>query len=224
MATLNVRCCCKPRKLLGQLTLPDATPMRPSIVILPLHELKDAASGPEPEEGPQLVENVAVELKYVNSYDADNMRTKELAVYSDNRDVTFWRRFGAQFKEAPDMQSEHPLKADRKAELYFESHITIEPVFGTERERVTLMVQRFGFKLAKLIMRKEKSDLLTPHVDDTFMTAHGESLEDIQVRTAQCVATLRMEASVEVRRYKIEEAIIDSRFEDFMKLRVSPNT
>ena len=94
--------------------------------------------------------------------------------------------------------------------LYFECHITIDPVFDDERVRVSVMAQDYKFKLAKLIMRKREADKEQEAQDDTFMTGHGQTYEDLYQRMADLVTALEA-AGIKVRRYKIEDTICDSR-------------
>lgn len=113
-------------------------------------------------------------------------------------------------------RSEHERQRG-EARLYFEAHVTIDPVFDHERELVEKIAQPHGFRLAKLIMRKREADAERPAQDDTFMTGHGKRRVDIQYRTRMLVEQLRA-AGFRVRRYKIEDTVLDSRTEDELKL------
>ena len=93
--------------------------------------------------------------------------------------------------------------------IYYECHVTIEPVcFDTQTTRyleLQSIVEPFGFRLAKLYMQKgNRSD------KDAFCTAHSSEWEDIYGRMAEVVGMLR-EYGFEVRRYKIESVLFDSR-------------
>lgn len=98
--------------------------------------------------------------------------------------------------------------------MYYESHITIEPIFDSLLENVTELAKDYGFKMAKLLMQKSIND--TPEISkkDTFMTAHEkatpEGLYDIEKRTKQLVEKLQS-CNIIVYRYKIEHVIIDIR-------------
>jgi hypothetical protein len=121
----------------------------------------------------------------------------------------------------PPLPAEDPedqrLGKDWISKLYFESHITIDPVFDQERETVSKMAQAAGFRLAKLIMRKSTRDAEQPSQDDTFMTSHSRSYADIESRTVALVQGLQNEGYT-VRRYKIENTILDSRHNDEHRL------
>lgn len=104
-----------------------------------------------------------------------------------------------------------------EATIYFESHITIAPVFDERREEASKIAQEFGFKLAKLLMRKNSNDAYILNTDDTFMTGHSKSLSDISQRTISLSNKLH-EEGFKVYRYKIEDTIIDSRHKDEFKL------
>lgn len=103
--------------------------------------------------------------------------------------------------------------------LYYESHITIDPVFDARRDMAAQIASQFGFRLAKLIMRKHEADEEQPSQDDTFMTGHSQDMMDIAMRTRNCVQRLNLEGFV-VRRYKIEDTVVDSRTNDIYRILV----
>ena len=94
-------------------------------------------------------------------------------------------------------------------DLYLEAHVTIAPVFDQERERVKALVEPYGFKLAHLVMLKDKGPDL-PSQRDSFMTGHGKDIDDLAGRTRQVVLALGCHG-FKVWRYKIESCVIDSR-------------
>lgn len=102
-------------------------------------------------------------------------------------------------------------------ELYLEAHVTIEPVFDTQRELAGQVAQKYGFKLAKLLMQKERE--VTPERSnmDTFMTGHSKSKLDINRRTKDLVLALKADG-FKVWRYKIEDTLVDSRTKDEWEL------
>lgn len=104
-----------------------------------------------------------------------------------------------------------------RSKLYYEAHVTIDPVFDSRREQAASTAQAYGFRLAKLIMRKKEADFETPAHDDTFMTGHGVEFEDIERRTIGLVRAIQRHGFT-VRRYKIEDTIIDSRTHDALGL------
>lgn len=100
-----------------------------------------------------------------------------------------------------------------KADLYYESHVTINPVFDAKREEASALANRYGFKLAKLLMKKRSTDDAEDSKLDTFMTGHGQDLGDIKDRTKSLVLELQS-SGYTVLRYKIEDTILDSRHSD----------
>lgn len=90
--------------------------------------------------------------------------------------------------------------------IYYESHVTIDPSFSFND--LNEICSENGFKLASLYMKKggelRLSDL------DQFMSAHDTDYDDIYARTIIQVDQLR-NAGFNVRRYKIEAVILDSR-------------
>lgn len=97
----------------------------------------------------------------------------------------------------------------------YECHITIDPVFDERREAVEKLSASFSFKLAKLVMIKEGRTL--ENDKDTFMTGHAVSLRGLKTRMKLlCLALIQ--AGFVVRRYKIEEILIDSRTNDYLRI------
>lgn len=103
------------------------------------------------------------------------------------------------------------------ADLYFEAHVTIEPVFDDRRSLAADLAKGYGYKLADLLMKKRYADTEDRSSKDTFMTAHSKSLTDIRERTKALVLALQAEG-FKVWRYKIEDTVLDSRTEDVLGL------
>lgn len=106
---------------------------------------------------------------------------------------------------------------DDTVKYYLESHITIEPVFDERREAAALLAKPYNFKLAHLLMQKEREATAERSDRDTFMTGHSKSRRDIIERTKQLVMVLKANG-FKVWRYKIEDTLIDSRNEDVFGL------
>jgi hypothetical protein len=103
--------------------------------------------------------------------------------------------------------------------LYYESHITLEPVFADDPRRPWLeeVAQNQGFKIAKLLMRKRSTDVEQESRDDTFLTGHDQKRVRAYARTSECVLALKR-AGFKVLRYKVEGCVVDSRTEDVWRL------
>lgn len=97
--------------------------------------------------------------------------------------------------------------------LYFEAHVTLDPVFGERRQQAEVIAKKHGFRLAKLIMRKREGDAETPHEDDTFMTTRSTDWTWIRRACSGVITDLRDTGFV-VRRYKIEDTLVDSNHYD----------
>lgn len=104
-----------------------------------------------------------------------------------------------------------------RAKLYFEAHVTIEPVFDHDREHVQLLASQHGFKLADLLMQKRALDAPERSKHDTFMTSHGIELTEIKNRLILLIRALKANG-YKVWRYKIEDTVLDSRDNDELKL------
>lgn len=97
--------------------------------------------------------------------------------------------------------------------LYFESHITAEPVFETELDRFKAICEPFRFRVADLLMQKRAKDTPERSVFDTFCTGRGKDVEELTTRMLALVRELRS-GGFRVWRYKLELAVIDSRVDD----------
>lgn len=106
---------------------------------------------------------------------------------------------------------------ENKVELYLEAHITIEPVFDEERVGAENIAHRHGFKLAHLLMQRDRKETAARSSRDTFMTGHSKLCDDIQNRTKACVEDL-IHNGYKVWRYKIENTMLDSRNKDVWEL------
>lgn len=106
---------------------------------------------------------------------------------------------------------------DNTATLYYEAHVTIDPVFDDLRDVAEFYALKNRFNLAKLIMVKSMPGIDKLSQKDTFMTARGTNLHEISHRTIALVNDLKA-AGFRIRRYKIEDTIIDSREKDELEL------
>lgn len=93
---------------------------------------------------------------------------------------------------------------------YFESHITIEPVFGERLERFKVIAAEYGFKAADLLMQKQRADTPTRSDKDTFCTGRGQNKKALELYMSALVKRLQGEG-FQVWRYKIEAVLIDER-------------
>lgn len=96
----------------------------------------------------------------------------------------------------------------------YEIHVTIDPVLSTDPRRKVLedLAQTYNYKIAKLFKEGgQEAD------EDSFMTAHTSTLADAKISLHILVPVLKAGGFV-LRRYKIEQIIIDSKREDFLRL------
>ena len=102
------------------------------------------------------------------------------------------------------------------APLYYESHITIEPVFGEELELVKKIGKENLFRTADLMIKKRKEDTPQRSQFDTFLTGRSSDYEDLHKRMLECVGALQF-LEFKVWRYKIEAALIDVKLKEHEK-------
>jgi len=106
---------------------------------------------------------------------------------------------------------------DENKILYFESHVTIEPVFDKQLEEANILAMNCRFKLANLLMQKREEDTPERSKHDTFMTAHSQDEEELTNRMVLLIIKLKQHG-FKVWRYKIERVPLDSRYADVFNL------
>ncbi len=99
--------------------------------------------------------------------------------------------------------------------IYYECHITIEPVLGTNLEKFNSICKSHKFKVAKLLMRK--GDSLETSTLDSFCTGHDTSYDTLLGRMTFLLQVLK-ETGFCIFRYKIESILVDSRNSDILNL------
>lgn len=103
--------------------------------------------------------------------------------------------------------------------LYYECHVTIEPLFDEALEQASVIAKKHKFKVADLLMKKRKSDSEERSKYDTFMSSRSQDKNDIQSRMIDLIAELKAN-NIKLWRYKIEEVTIDSNIDDYFGLGV----
>lgn len=102
------------------------------------------------------------------------------------------------------------------ARHYYEAHVTIDPVIDVDRlEELQHIASKYKFKVASLFMGKGGNS--RPSTFDAFMTAHSKNLVDIKFQILGLVRDLQRQG-FPVRRYKIEDIVMDSRIDDELEL------
>lgn len=94
--------------------------------------------------------------------------------------------------------------------LYYESHVTLEPVFDEKLEQVKNICAGYGFKVADLLFKKRAQDTAERSQCDTFCTGRGKTFEDLKQLMELLVADL-VHNEFKVWRQKIEAVVYDAR-------------
>jgi len=97
--------------------------------------------------------------------------------------------------------------------LYFESHVTIEPVFDERLKELKTVCLKEGFRVADLLMKKRSKESARRSAHDTFCTGRDNDYETLLKRTLGLVTTLQA-AGFKVWRYKLESTLLDSKIDD----------
>ena len=95
--------------------------------------------------------------------------------------------------------------------LFYESHITIDPVFDSSLELFKKLSARYNFRVAELLMVKE--DQYKQSTKDSFCTSRNKQYSAIVNDTIGLVGELQKHGFL-VRRYKIEDTLVDSKIDD----------
>lgn len=95
----------------------------------------------------------------------------------------------------------------------YEAHITIEPVEGIALETFERICRRSGFKVANLVMIKDRQVTSDRSNRDSFATGWGNSYEHTYARVTGLVEDLKA-AGLKVWRYKIERTLLDVDFRE----------
>jgi hypothetical protein len=96
------------------------------------------------------------------------------------------------------------------APKYYESHVTIEPVFEARLEEFKELCMKFNFHVAKLLMQKNREETPSRSSKDSFCTGHSKDFTDLNRRMMGLVSILKNH-KFSVYRYKIEAVLIDVR-------------
>jgi hypothetical protein len=97
--------------------------------------------------------------------------------------------------------------------LYYEAHVTIEPVFDKLLDKADKLAREYKFRIADLLMQKRAEDTPTRSKHDTFMTGRHASYKVLESRMRNLIETLQADGFT-VWRYKIEATVIDSKHVD----------
>lgn len=101
--------------------------------------------------------------------------------------------------------------------LYYECHVTIEPVFDEQLSKASELSIKHKFKIANLLMQKRKCDAPERSKYDTFMTGHDKDYGSLEQNMISLIKDLQLNA-FKVYRYKIESILLDSRTNDRFNL------
>jgi len=97
------------------------------------------------------------------------------------------------------------LPWERSDVLYFECHINLSP--ESDRDTVAKIIKPHHFRLARLYMSKDASELAT----DCFITGRSNSLSDLK-RSTNLIRLSLNKHSIKYHRIKYEAVIEDTRY------------
>lgn len=97
-----------------------------------------------------------------------------------------------------------------KTRLYYECHITIDPVTNERQQNLKEIIHHYNFRIADLYLKKDNGEQGDKHTLDCFVSGRSNDYVDIFLRMKACILSLRNNA-FNVRRFKIEDTLLDSR-------------
>jgi hypothetical protein len=96
--------------------------------------------------------------------------------------------------------------------MYYEAHVTIDPVSGERLQDFKMIAGQYGFRVADLIKVNGE-----PSAKDSFCSARNRNYESMVMNTVDLVRSLRVHG-FKVRRYKMEDTLCDSNSWDALRL------
>lgn len=94
---------------------------------------------------------------------------------------------------------------------YFESHITIEPIFDEAAlKQATAIAKKYGFRMAELLMQRARAGTPVRSNKDSFMTARDTDESALMERMVECAEDFKRH-NYDVYRMKIEAVVFDER-------------
>lgn len=98
--------------------------------------------------------------------------------------------------------------------FYYESHVTVEPIFDEQKLAVFQDICRaYKFRIAELLMQKRAEDKPERSKYDTFCSSRNCDGFDLQRNMLELVKSCQA-LGIKVWRYKIEDVILDSKIDD----------
>ncbi len=94
--------------------------------------------------------------------------------------------------------------------LYYECHVTVEPIFDERLQQFQDICAKYNFRVAKLLMHKRKEDTPERSSKDAFCTGHSKCSFDLEIRMLRLMMDLHA-AGFQVWRNKIEAILLDSK-------------
>lgn len=114
----------------------------------------------------------------------------------------------------PDLESNVSTFVPKKS-LYYECHLTLDPVVGEELKTLKALCEAYDFRVASLYLAKGKS--LKASNLDAFTTGRSAVYSELNHRMIDLIQMLKASGFV-AKRYKIESALLDSRVDDQLNL------
>lgn len=101
------------------------------------------------------------------------------------------------------------MQSDRyTTDLYFECHITIDPLSDAQLALLQPWMDKFKFRSSKLLLRNSNGSAGEEFKDDFFLTTRGTDYDDINTRMCSMLDAIQL-CRIKQRRFKIENTLLD---------------
>jgi hypothetical protein len=101
---------------------------------------------------------------------------------------------------------------EKHQSLYYEAHVTVEPLFGDKLDIFKKICREKGFTVADLLMQRRKEDTPERSKNDSFCTGRSPTFGELKTRMVEVIETLKAN-QIKVWRYKIEDTLLDSKIQ-----------
>lgn len=98
------------------------------------------------------------------------------------------------------------LNSGHRTYLYFEAHVTLDPVGEDRYEDLEIIAKNCQFRVAEFLYKKSGA---VAHPDD-FLTGRSDSYSILASRLLSLLYALDLEGFT-IQRYKIENTLVDAR-------------
>lgn len=122
-----------------------------------------------------------------------------------------WSDYVVENRNIPPCPSVSQLYSRYTTDHYFEAHITLAPETGVKYDLLGHLADSMLFRVSKLYLKNSDGSVGAPWRDDIFISTREKNFNTIVGLVDLMIEKLR-EAGFTVRRYKIENILVDVKY------------